>query len=371
MNNFQTASVEDQMQMTAEGSSLCIGDYIKNLKFKEKMMRSSVNKAGLVVIFSMILMLISSFFVVFPLRYAYMNGLMTINEIEIVENWINVLLSVLIIIPPVLFYVFNKENKVNNFIKVEKGNFIFKLCMVFFGVAAGRLANIPAFFLDYFLEGVGLDPGSQSLPMNSDIEILIPYILSVVIMAPLLEEFVYRGVILSSLQKYGGDTFAVVISGLIFGMMHGGGGISAVVAASMSGILMGFIYVKTRNIWVNIAVHLIYNASAVTSNLAYQFLDEYLATEISEIMVSLIFVLGFVALILLVSVFRKHFFTQPTEKNVVPVVDRFRSQYTVNRYDALLQTPATPKQIIKSCFTSVSFWILLFYVVFNLVANNS
>lgn len=370
MNNIQTASVEATPNSSIKASSpLYIGDYVKKLKFKEKIMRASINKAGVVMIISVVLMLVISFLVVIPIRYAYSEGLMSVKEIEVLENWLNVFMSVIIALPAFLFYIFSKENKVNNFIKAEKGNFLFKLSMLFFGVAAGRLANIPAVLLERFLEGAGIDAGSQSLPINSDISVLLPYILSVVIMAPMIEEFVYRGVILSSIQKHG-DGFAVVISGVLFGLMHGSGGIGAVVAASISGVIMGFVYVRTRSIWINIAVHLIYNASAVTSNLAFQFLDEDLATEISAIMVLAVFVLGFISLILLISVYRKKTFGLAPQIQNIPVSDRMKRDYMINRYDAAEETPATSKQIIKSCVTSFSFWIMVFYVGYNLYLNN-
>ena len=71
---------------------------------------------------------------------------------------------------------------------------------------------------------------------------------------PVVEEIVYKGILLEDLRKYG-DSFAIVISALIFGMMHG----HRVVDIFFAGIFTGVVYVKSNQLSYSILMHLFIN----------------------------------------------------------------------------------------------------------------
>src|SRR3712207_9114112 len=58
-----------------------------------------------------------------------------------------------------------------------------------------------------------------------------------------IEEFIHRGIILENLRKYG-DMFAIIVSGIIFGTIHG----TVIFCKSLTGVLLGIIYVVSGNI---------------------------------------------------------------------------------------------------------------------------
>lgn len=73
-------------------------------------------------------------------------------------------------------------------------------------------------------------------------------------LAVVCEEVIYRGIILENLRRYG-DLFAIIISGIIFGLDHN----ILVIIKSMAGIIFGIVYVLGGNVrWV-ILVHFIAN----------------------------------------------------------------------------------------------------------------
>lgn len=78
------------------------------------------------------------------------------------------------------------------------------------------------------------------------------------IAVPMVEEIVYRGIILENLRKYG-DFFAIVISALIFGMSHGYG----VFLTFLGGIFTGVLYVKSNKLSYPILMHLFINLFSV------------------------------------------------------------------------------------------------------------
>lgn len=69
---------------------------------------------------------------------------------------------------------------------------------------------------------------------------------------PVVEEIVYKGILLENLRKYG-NAFAIVISALIFGMMHG----FRVIHSFAFGIFTGIIYIKTEQLSYPILFHFI------------------------------------------------------------------------------------------------------------------
>ena len=103
---------------------------------------------------------------------------------------------------------------------------------------------------------------------------LILNLLAVAVLPALLEEMVYRGYVLRTLRGYG-DWFAVMVSALMFGLMHGN--TTQIPFAFMVGIILGWLYVMTDNIWLPVTVHFCNNAMSVL--LSYLHLDMPVADQ--------------------------------------------------------------------------------------------
>jgi len=70
--------------------------------------------------------------------------------------------------------------------------------------------------------------------------------ISICVIAPVFEEIVYRGIILEQLSKRYGSPKSIMISGLIFGLIHAN--IHQGVNAFFIGLILGFIYIKTNSL---------------------------------------------------------------------------------------------------------------------------
>jgi membrane protease YdiL (CAAX protease family) len=81
-------------------------------------------------------------------------------------------------------------------------------------------------------------------------------ILFVGILAPVFEELFFRKAIIDRLRRYG-DLPAILISGLIFGMIHGN--LSQIFYATAVGMLLGFIYVRTGSVLYSMSIHAGFN----------------------------------------------------------------------------------------------------------------
>ena len=163
-----------------------------------------------------------------------------------------------------------------------------------------------------------LEPTWTSFGMNIFVFAVLP---------ALLEEMVFRGFVLRTLRPYG-DMFAVFVSAFLFGLMHGN--IEQVPFALIVGILLGWLYVATDNIWVPVLIHFINNALSVCMEfLGFNLSDTGLAVFYTIAIYGLA-ALGIVAFcILLACYFRK---LQPKNKETVLSVGQ--------RTGALLTAPA-------------------------------
>lgn len=87
--------------------------------------------------------------------------------------------------------------------------------------------------------------------------------LAIGILAPLAEELVFRGAILRTLLKMSGGRWhwvAIIISALIFGAVHGN--LPQFVHASIIGLLLGWMYYRTKSILPGVLFHWVNNTVA-------------------------------------------------------------------------------------------------------------
>ena len=77
-----------------------------------------------------------------------------------------------------------------------------------------------------------------------------------VVIAPLFEEFWFRGLVLQSLRPYG-NGFAILVSGILFGMTHAN--FSQFFYATVLGICLGYIAVSTNSIVATTIMHAMFN----------------------------------------------------------------------------------------------------------------
>lgn len=110
-----------------------------------------------------------------------------------------------------------------------------------------------------FLEALGYKE-MISLSITTPMEYILGIIFACAFPA-LVEEFMFRGVILSGLRKKG-DIFAIFISALLFSLFHQNP--SQTIHQFVVGVIWATIAIKTGSIWVTILLHFLNNFIAIT-----------------------------------------------------------------------------------------------------------
>lgn len=122
------------------------------------------------------------------------------------------------------------------------------------------LANVINSYILYYFKEMGLYVPDAPQTMVETPTSLALNLLTMAVLPGLLEEMIYRGYILRTLRAYG-DWFAILISSLLFSLMHGN--LRQIPFAFIVGLVLGLLYVCTNNIWLPIAVHFANNAISV------------------------------------------------------------------------------------------------------------
>ena len=113
---------------------------------------------------------------------------------------------------------------------------------------------------EQLLSLIGYDiSGELPMPLDS-IGMLILAIFAVALIPAICEEFLYRGLVLNGLRKYG-VWVSVLTSALLFSLMHMN--LQQLPYTFILGVIFGLIVYYTRNIWLSIIMHFLNNATAI------------------------------------------------------------------------------------------------------------
>ncbi len=109
----------------------------------------------------------------------------------------------------------------------------------------------------------GSNPILQIVLEGKDPIALWLFFLTAAVMAPIFEEFLFRGFLLPSLSRYVPVWGAIGLSGLFFGLAHLS--LSEIVPLTTLGIILGVVYARTRNLLAPMLLHSLWNSSTLIS----------------------------------------------------------------------------------------------------------
>ncbi len=144
--------------------------------------------------------------------------------------------------------------------------------LMIFGNVIGTFINS---LIGAFL-GREITDTTSELIENSPMWVII---LVAVIIGPIVEELIFRKLLMDKLGMYG-DRIAIFVSAIAFGIFHGN--LYQLFYATLLGFLLAYVYSKTSNILYPIAIHVIINTlGSVIPLLLYDYMERYL--ELIEI----------------------------------------------------------------------------------------
>lgn len=85
-------------------------------------------------------------------------------------------------------------------------------------------------------------------------------VILIVVLAPIVEEVLFRGILLHRFATKWSPVTAIVVSSLIFGALH-----ADILGHAIFGVVLSLVYVRTGSLWLPIAIHMLNNALAVAA----------------------------------------------------------------------------------------------------------
>lgn len=175
-----------------------------------------------------------------------------------------ILADILILIPIIIKIIYKKE-KIISKIKYSEAFFIFSLAISLNTIISLIVEYLPASSTKYYnsLMGIVIQMG------------FIPMLILSGILAPIIEEFIFRYIMINSINKsikHNGIKKAVIISSLLFGLAHLN--IIQSTYAFMLGIVLGYLYVKNNEF--NLLRCMLFHITVNVSSIVYEFSNQVL-----------------------------------------------------------------------------------------------
>lgn len=149
-----------------------------------------------------------------------------------------------------LFGVFPKFYTIRKYI-------LWTIPLILFSLLAFFLQYIPLHYLLPDLADWMFLDRDISLSMPHDREYLLEnilYFITLVLLAPIVEEFFVRGILLTRWSIKWGISKAVLASSLLFGILH-----TNILGAVFFGFVMSVLYIRTESLYIPIFVHMFNN----------------------------------------------------------------------------------------------------------------
>lgn len=162
-------------------------------------------------------------------------------------------------------------------------------------VFVGLMCCIAGSYVTNFLSALAESMFGITFTMPTDETVLdtLPKILLTVlgtaVIPAFVEEFAIRGTVMQPLRRYG-DKFAILMSALVFALMHGN--MVQIPFAFIAGIAIGYAVTVTGSMWVGVAIHFLNNFAAVMMQVAVDNLPEATANLVILAMIGVIAVVG-------------------------------------------------------------------------------
>lgn len=226
------------------------------IKYEKKGIRSAGITAGICIVASIIIQYLFGALLLFPPALdAYLHG-------EIFESCFIALNSIFSIGLPFAIGGIYLQNKTGTEIfKFNKpAGMSLSILAVPFGFFICLIANYVTSVIATAASTFGVELSLPETSTPSGFFGRFAYIIAIAVVPALVEELGMRGAVMQPLRKYG-DTFAIVVSAVVFAILHGN--LIQAPFAFMAGLAIGYAVCLTESLWTGVMIHFANNLYSV------------------------------------------------------------------------------------------------------------
>ena len=247
-------------------------DQVENINVPQPPKREfwliSMLKAASYIAFYFILMTVVQVIAIIPAGIKYYYGKITMDE-YMAEAYATaypamIFSAVVTILAFALFMMIRRKSVIKEF-SIRRA----RTSVLVISFATGVLLNFALNFFMSFLPPRVLEDYSSTVEIDAPIWVTI---LAAVVMAPLVEELIFRGLATSRLARSLPAWSAVLISSFVFGAVHGHW-VQMLYAGSL-GLVLGMLFVNTDSIFPSILMHFGFNSVSILSFIDFEKLSD-------------------------------------------------------------------------------------------------
>ena len=227
------------------------------------------------------------------------------------QEAVNAAFSLIIIfVPFFLSYLFQKKRGLTKDLPLGTPNDgKAAILLIFIGVACCVAASYASGILLSVIEelfGITFTMPESDAVYNT-VPMFLLGVLGTAVVPAFVEEFAIRGVVFQPMRKYG-EKFAIVMSALVFALMHGN--MMQIPFAFVAGVAIAYAVTVTGSMWVGVAIHFLNNFISVLMQTAVDTLPDTQENIVLLGIVALVFSLGIASLVL----YLKNYAREPLAK---------------------------------------------------------
>lgn len=205
------------------------------------------------------------------------------SDLLVIDTFAGILAyCVQLAIPAAVFMLFRRKKYrdcifVSNVTNDEK---IRAFEIILFAFSAFAVSSILSIVSSVFTSVIGLDGSAFEVESAKTVAGLVIELISVAVLPAFLEEFFFRGVILTELLPFG-KGFAIIASALFFATAHGS--IEQILFSFSYGVIFAYIAISSGSILPGIIIHFCNNAYATILG----YLENILSVQMFELLGSI------------------------------------------------------------------------------------
>lgn len=190
------------------------------------------------------------------------------------ERWliVTLIMEIAVIgVPPLIYFIVSRMDikRVARLNRVRGIELLLVLGMAVFGYAIVGFINMVWYSILSHI-------GNPVEPVFPPIKTVRQYIMAIIVMAvtpALVEEFLFRGVILRGYERFGIGT-ATVVSGVLFGVLHLN--LVNLPAIIFLGVMISYVVIRTNSIFAGMFYHFIQNFLSISFLFLQEIVQRYL-----------------------------------------------------------------------------------------------
>lgn len=240
----------------------------------------------------------------FVLRLTGLNADLFQNPSPTVELIMQIVLSFLLMTVPFIIGALATRERISALLSVRRVRAGLFIPLVFIGLGGAMLSNFMTNSFISFMNMLGLNPSSGELQIPDGVGGTALFLVTISVLPAIIEEFAYRGIVMGALRKFG-NSFAIIASSVLFGLMHGN--FVQIPFAIALGCVMGYINIVSGSILPSVTVHFLNNFMSGIQQIIYIRYGEEYGTVAVVICFCLSLALGILGFFILCKRFRHPF----------------------------------------------------------------